>query len=204
MPPWFIYHLPKGLRPPTQIVNYHYNNSLIGCWKMRKAGQDFWKFSTQVKSFDEFVCGKWEILMVVIFCHHKIGHSQILKSMGNCCPRYCWQRLFLYSASVPRPPLPPVWLKDLQWTPRVWMLQFVSSALKTKLHRFFCQSLNLCLALSLSPIQPNAIWGDANFKGRDLHFIPKTKIEQTSNLTERSSENLWQIRIPSWMKHRRQ
>ena len=58
--------------------------------------------------------------------------------------------------------------------------------------------------LSLSPIQPNAIWGDANFKGRDLHFIPKTKIEQTSNLTERSSENLWQIRIPSWMKHRRQ
>ena len=161
MPPWFIYHLPKGLRPPTQIVNYHNNNSLIGCWKMRKAGQDFWKFSTQVKSFDEFVCGKWEILMVVIFCHHKIGHSQILKSMGNCWQRYCWQRPLLYSVQCQyrAPPLPPVWLKDLQWTPRVWMLQFVSSALKTKLHRFFCQSLNLCLALSLSPIQPNAIYG---------------------------------------------
>ena len=159
MPPWFIYHLPKGLRPPTQIVNYHYNNSLIGCWKMRKAGQDFWKFSTQVKSFDEFVCGKWEILMVVIFCHHKIGHSQILKSMGNCCPRYCWQRLFLYSASVPRPPLPPVWLKDLQWTPRVWMLQFVSSALKTKLHRFFSPESESLSGLSVSVLFSPAQYG---------------------------------------------
>ena len=106
MPPWFIYHLPKGLRPPTQIVKYHNSNSLIGCWKMRKAGQDFWKFSTQVKSFDEFVCGKWEILMVVIFCHHKIGHSQI---NGKLLATILLAKTFtLFSAvSVPRPTPPP-------------------------------------------------------------------------------------------------
>ena len=144
MPPWFIYHLPKGLRPPTQIVNYHNNNSLIGCWKMRKAGQDFWKFSTQVKSFDEFVCGKWEILMVVIFCHHKIGHSQI---NGKLLPTVLLAKTFsLFSvSSTPTPP--PCLIEGFAVNAKGLNAPICELRFKNQIAPFFSrQSLNLCLA----------------------------------------------------------
>ena len=160
MPPWFIYHLPKGLRPPTQIVNYHNNNSLIGCWKMRKAGQDFWKFSTQVKSFDEFVCGKWEILMVVIFCHHKIGHSQILKSMENCWQRYCWQRPFLYSVSVPRPTPPPCLIEGFAVNAKGLNAPICELRFKNQIAPFFLpESESLSGSQSQSYSAQRNIWG---------------------------------------------